>query len=113
MGPTAAARELLGVTPTLIRRLRGAGNDHWSLRCGSDRYVLRKFGSSQDEASIGWEQRVVLHLADRGWPVATAIAGPTTIDGGTWMVMRRLPGRVMATTRTSSFTRGRLLARLH
>ncbi len=99
--------------PSRVRRLSGSGNEHWIVTIGAARYVLRRFATTHEGASVGWEQSLIRGLASRGWPVPEAIAGPTELEGRIWMVMRRLPGRPMATTRSTSFERGRLLARLH
>ena len=114
MGPTAATEQLLGQKPARVRRLAGSGNEHWLVTMdATTRHVLRRFAVTQDRPSVEWEQSVVAALADRGWPVPHAVAGPAEIDGRLWLLMRRLPGRPMTTTPRTSFQRGRLLARLH
>jgi len=112
-GPGAATQELLGVKPSRVRRLPGSGNDHWLVTTGPSRWILRRFAVTHDWPSVEWEQSVIRELANHGWPVPEAVGGPTELEGRIWMAMRRLPGRPMATTSSTSFERGRLLARMH
>jgi Ser/Thr protein kinase RdoA (MazF antagonist) len=113
IGPSAAATELLGLKPSRVRRLPGSGNEHWLVTTDTGRFVVRRFARTHDWASVVWEQELIRELASRGWPVAESVEGPADLDGRLWMVMRRLPGRPMATTTATSVLRGRLLARLH
>lgn len=113
VGPGAAAKELLGLKASRVRRLPGSGNEHWLVTTDNCSYVVRRFAVTHDWASAVWEQSLIHELADRGWPVPEAIGGPTDLDGRLWMAMRRLPGRPMAATPATSFLRGQLLAGLH
>ncbi|MDQ3107371.1 MAG: phosphotransferase [Actinomycetota bacterium] len=113
LGPGKAFALLTGWRADRIRRLRGSGNEHWMVSVDGDQLVLRRFNGRQDDASIAWEFNLITQLADRGWPIATAVAGPAEIGGQTWTVLRRLHGRQMAPTPKTSYQRGKLLARLH
>jgi homoserine kinase type II len=111
--PSDVATLLLGGRPHSVRLLRRSVNDHWLIAFDSEQFVLRRFGARQDASSIDWEQCLITHLADRAWPVPQAVVAPTVVDGATWLVMRRLPGRQMVASPRTSFERGRALARMH
>lgn len=113
VGPARAFTLLTGRRAEGIRRLRGSGNEHWMVRAGTEQLVLRRFNRRHDHASIAWEFQIISELADRSWPVASAVAGPEDIGHETWALLRRLPGRQMRTTTRTSHQRGQLLARLH
>lgn len=113
VGPARAFTALTDHRADGIRRLRGSGNEHWMVRTGDEQLVLRRFNGRHDHASIAWEFHLISELAERGWPVAAAVAGPADIGGQTWALLRRLPGRQMTASPKTSHQRGELLARLH
>ena len=104
---------LTGEHPRRVRLLQNSINDHWLVTLPSGIVVLRRYGISQNAASVEWEEGVTTALAGRGWAVPRVIAGPSTVGDQSWAVFARLPGRKLPATSARNRERGRLLALLH
>ncbi|MEM7112226.1 MAG: phosphotransferase [Chloroflexota bacterium] len=97
----------------LVTLLGGRLNKHWLVETQDKRYVLRRWAQPIEE--ITYELRLLTHLAQLGWPVAAAVAGPIERSGSFWTLAPFLPGESLAEKYTleEQRQRGRLLAVFH
>jgi Ser/Thr protein kinase RdoA (MazF antagonist) len=90
------------------------GNVHWKVQHGNDAFVVRAYRRTQSAASIAYEHRVLRHLGDRGWAVATPIADVIAHQGTAFALFPFLHGRPrLEETSLHQRARGQILARLH
>jgi Ser/Thr protein kinase RdoA (MazF antagonist) len=114
LSPREAARALLGAEPDRLRLVSRSVNDHWRVTAGTGRWVLRRYGTTQDDQSADWEERLVQGLGALGWPVAVPQAAHVDERGRRWALLPVLPGRTMPRqVRRWHGERGRLLAEMH
>ena len=108
----------LGFEARRIRLVAQRANTHWVADGADGRVVLRRHAAGRSLEDVAYEHRLLHHLADRGWPVATPLEPPLMSAGFVWCVFPYLPGRRAAPrslvgTLTEQRKRGGMLARLH
>lgn len=118
--PPAEVLEAFGFGPAEAEQLPlGLMNAHWIVAPGEGQAVVRRYHVARTAAAAAWEQTLIEHAANRGWPVATplhAATGATLFehDGRLWSAMPFLPGEPASDGSVARYhIMGRLLARLH
>jgi Ser/Thr protein kinase RdoA (MazF antagonist) len=97
-----------------VRRIQDGGNTHWSVRAGSERYVLRRYGTHRTLPQVSWEHDLLVRVAERGWPVACAIGEAVVVDGRVYSLFPFLGGARMRGADDHQRRRcGRILAEYH
>lgn len=97
----------------------GLFNAHWLAADGDRLVVFRRYNPARTAAAAAWEQTLVEHAANKGWPVAAALptaTGATLLEheGRLWAAMPYLEGKPAPEDRPARYhIIGRLLGRLH
>jgi len=94
------------------RHLGRRVHEHWLVRQGSVRLVLRRC-SPKPYRELSYELAVLDQLAGLGWPVPTPVQAPFEADRSTWVLFTHLPGTHPQRAPSEQQRRGQLLAQLH
>ena len=104
---------------TVAQFERGLINRHWLASAGGTRTVLRRYNTMRTREAITWEQSLVAHVAEAGWPVAPALPSLSRqslleCEGQFWSAHRFLDGASNQAPTAEEFRlQGQLIAGLH
>lgn len=118
--PPAEVLEAFGFAGAEARVLEpGQVNTQWLLEGGEDRAVLRRLHVARPARAVAWEQDLLAHTAERGWPVPSARQTPAgdlvlQHEARLWTCASFMEGRhPPEDSLAMHHIYGRLLARLH
>ena len=105
------SQERFGVQ--VIAPLGGRRNQHWLVKSGKERLVLRRWASPAND--VAYELRLLRRIAAMGWPVAPALNDPVEWRAHLWNLFPFLPGDPPSAEDSvaEQRSRGRLLAQFH
>lgn len=109
-----------GAASASVASLAGSTmNRHWAVEAPGSRLVLRRYSPLRTRPAVEWEQALVSHAANKGWPApvpAASTTGETLVasDGHLWAAMPFLEGAPVESSGPAAYRiLGRLLGRLH